>query len=126
MRYSRNLTGVTIQVRVRDAKQGFAWYAKLLGRPADVEPDPGISEWELVPTCWLQVVKGEPIAGAGPIRLGVADIELERTYIQEQMEIQMTEVERLDDVVAWCNFTDPDGNPLGLYQDLTESGHLRD
>jgi catechol 2,3-dioxygenase-like lactoylglutathione lyase family enzyme len=126
VRYSRNLTGVTIQVRVPDAELGFAWYEKLLGRPPDFEADATFKEWELVELCWLQVAKGEPAVGAGPLRLGVGDVERERTYVQEQMGVEISEVERLEGVAAWCSFSDPFGNQLGLFEDLAESPHLRD
>lgn len=120
MRYSRNLTGVTIQVRVPDAAEGFAWYEELLGRPPDYAPSPDVREWELVQECWLQVLEGTPAVGSGPLRLGVGDIELERRYIQAALGIAVSEIERLEGVAAWCTFTDPFGNHLGLFQDLSD------
>ena len=120
MRYSRNLTGVTIQIRVPNGPQGFAWYEELLGRPADREPSPDVRGWELVQECWLQVVEGDPAAGSGPVRLGVGDIELERRYIEEAMGVSVSEIERVEGEMAWCTFSDPFGNRLGLFQDLSD------
>jgi len=52
------------------------------------------------------------------LRLGVADIEAERKRIQEELHIEVSEIERIEGLAAWCNFTDPFGNRLGLFQDL--------
>ena len=112
--------GVTIQVRVRDYAGGVSWYERLLGRPPDFVPHGGFGEWELVPDCWLQLAEGEPASGSGPIRLGVDDLDAERTRVETELGVVVDESlsGRLDDIVRWCTFTDPFGNRVGFFEDL--------
>lgn len=78
------------------------------------------AEWEVIPNLWLQVAEGEPAVGAGAFRFGVADIKAERDRINQDLNVEVSNVEGLDGVPAlWCNFEDPFGNRLGLYQDIS-------
>ena len=45
-------------------------------------------EWELVPGCWLQLAEGEPMAGSGPLRLGVCDIDKERHRVIAELNVE--------------------------------------
>lgn len=115
---NRKLPAVTYQVRVTDFEKGRAWYEKLLKRPPDFEPVDGFIEWELIPHSWLQVAKGTPAPGSGPLRIGVTDIEKERERIIRELDVEVSEIETLEGVASWCNFQDPFGNRLGLFQEL--------
>ncbi len=113
------LTGVTFQVRVSNYEKGMKWYKTLFNRKADFIPHEGFAEWELLKGTWLQVVKGEPTKDNGPLRLGVEDIYVERNRLINQLEIEIEEVNTREGVpAAWCSFKDPDGNRLGLFQEL--------
>jgi hypothetical protein len=68
---------MTVQVRVSDFEKGLDWYKILLGKEPDFVPHEGFAEWELIPGSWLQMAKGKPTEGNGPLRLGVTDIESE-------------------------------------------------
>jgi predicted enzyme related to lactoylglutathione lyase len=122
-------TGLTIQVRVGDRAAGLAWYTRLLGRPPDLDHASAsgdtsaagnVMEWELQPNCWLQLAPGVPAGGFGPLRLGVRDIEEARPRVAEALGIAISPIQRIEGVAAWCDFTDPFGNRLGLVQDLSD------
>ncbi|WP_164669770.1 VOC family protein [Virgibacillus doumboii] len=113
-------TGVTFQVRIADYEQGMGWYEKLFNRKPDFIPHEDFAEWEIVPDAWLQVAKGNPTEGNGPLRLGVEDIEKERERLMNELDIEIESVNTREGVpAAWCSFEDPYGNRIGLYQDLT-------
>jgi hypothetical protein len=51
------------------------------------------------------------------VRFGVSDLAAERRALIEQ-GIEVSAITGKAGVVAWCQFGDPFGNPLGLFQDL--------
>lgn len=53
----------------------------------------------------------------GIFRIGVPDIHGERSRLVD-MRLTPTDVKEVPDVVAYCDFRDPDGNQLGLYEVL--------
>ncbi|HET7657056.1 MAG TPA: VOC family protein [Bacillales bacterium] len=111
---------MTMQFRVLDHEEGARWYEKLFGRPADFVPHEDFAEWELMPGCWLQVAKGEPTEGSGPLRLGVEDIEEERERLISEFGIEPSPIESREGVpVKWCTFSDPWGNRLGFFEELS-------
>ncbi|AVQ97745.1 ornithine monooxygenase [Oceanobacillus iheyensis] len=112
-------TGVTFQVKITDYEKGIKWYEKLFNRKPDFIPHGDFAEWEIVPNTWLQVAKGEPTNGNGPLRLGVEDIENERRRLVEVLNIEIESVNTREGVpAAWCSFEDPYGNRIGLYQEI--------
>lgn len=50
-------------------------------------------------------------------QVGVADIDTARKQLLD-VGVPAGEVEVLEGAAAWCDFPDPFGNPLGLFQDL--------
>jgi catechol 2,3-dioxygenase-like lactoylglutathione lyase family enzyme len=123
MKQPLEVTGITVQVRVSDLDVGQAWYAALLGRPPDLEPGDDASEWEILPKCWLYVALGAA-GGSGALHLGVADVAAERKRLQDALGVAIPEVQRIEGEVAWCEFEDPFGNRLGLFEDLADSTNL--
>lgn len=115
-----NIIGVTNQVKVNDFREGRDWYVKLLGRLPDFMASDDFHEWEIVPGSWLQVAEGNPQTGNGPIRFGVTNLQQERERLTQELDVQVSEIEKVEGVVAWVNFTDPFGNKLGFFQDLSE------
>jgi catechol 2,3-dioxygenase-like lactoylglutathione lyase family enzyme len=116
--------GVTFQVRVPDFEAGLRFYAKLLGREPDLVPHGGFAEWEIVPNAWLQVGEGQPEIGR-PIRFGVEDIRNERERLASELGVEVSEIEIVHvadsgAIACWCDFEDPFGNRLGLFQDLSK------
>ncbi len=106
-------TSVTIGVPVRDLDAARAWYERVLGKVADIEPDPGIVEFEVHPGSWLQLYVGDRTV----FRIGVKDVEAARDRLVT-MGIGVGPIERVEGVIAFVEFSDPDGNHLSLYQVL--------
>jgi len=108
---------MTIQVRVSDFDMGRNWYRTLLNKEPDFEPHEDFAEWELIPGCWLQVAKGEPATGSGPLRLGVRNLEQERERIVKSLAVEPFEIFAREEVpVKWGTFADPWGNRIGLFE----------
>lgn len=112
---------MTMQIRVSEFEKGQHWYTTLLKREPDFMPHEGFAEWELIPGCWLQVAEGDPSINSGPIRLGVIDIEEERSRIQEELGVENFDLHSRDEVpVKWATFSDPWGNRLGFFEYKSE------
>jgi catechol 2,3-dioxygenase-like lactoylglutathione lyase family enzyme len=113
------LKSVTFGITVEDLDAATAWYTRLLGVEPEIEPDQGIIEFCLLPGVWLQLSEGaaSTIQGGASINLQVADIEAGREALK-RMGIKAGPVERIEDVVALCDFSDLDGRPLSLVQVL--------
>ncbi len=114
------VNAMTIQFRVSDIEQGVAFYQHLLGRAPDLDTTPTFKEWEIFPNCWVQVTIG-PSPMQTRLRLGVDDVESARRWVMATLGVDASEVERIDGLVAWCNFDDPWGNPIGLFEDLAKA-----
>lgn len=113
-----NIESHTMQSRVSDIQSAIEWYERLLERRPDFMPDESIAEWQLYPGSWLVVIAARPDAGRNRIRFGVSDLSGERARVQA-LGISVTEPVTLPGVVRYCDFEDPDGNRLGLFQDLS-------
>ncbi|MCM3758230.1 VOC family protein [Sporosarcina aquimarina] len=108
---------MTIQVRVANLNKAQKWYETLLNKNPDSVPHEGFAEWELIKGCWLQVAEGTPSEGSGPIRLGVMDIEKERSRIVKELKIEPFEIFSREEVpVKWGTFSDPWGNRIGFFE----------
>jgi catechol 2,3-dioxygenase-like lactoylglutathione lyase family enzyme len=106
-------TSITVGLPVRDLDAARGWYERVLGRVADIEPVPGIVEFEVHPGSWLQLHDGDQTV----FRIGVKDVGAARSRLL-QSGIEVGPVERVEGVIAFCEFSDPDGNRLSLYQVL--------
>ena len=109
----RETTSVTVGLPARDLNAARAWYERVLGKVADIEPVPGILEFEVHPGSWLQLHDGDRTV----FRIGVKDVEAARGRLAT-MGIDVGPIERIEAVIAFFEFADPDGNLLSLYQVL--------
>lgn len=107
-------TSVTIGVPVRDLAVSREWYRQLLGQAPDLEPVPGIAEYE-VAGVWVQLMEGEPPGGSWTLRIGVTDLDGERDRLRS-LGIEAGEVQTVPGVISYFVFRDPDGNRLSWYQ----------
>jgi len=107
---------VTVGVPVASIVDAEAWYLNLLGSDVEVlKPFPGVVEFKVAPGVWLQIFEtdGQQTSGA-IVRFLVDDIEA--TQIQRaDVGINTGEAIEIPNVVVFSEFTDPDGNALGLY-----------
>jgi lactoylglutathione lyase len=110
-------TSITVGVPVSDLDGAKRWYEQILGIGPGIEPVRGIHEYEVSKGCWLQLFEGEPSSSENVFRIGVEDVERERERLLS-LGVPVQETERVEGVIAFCDFVDPDGNCLSLYQVL--------
>ena len=110
-----NLTSVTIGVPVKSLAKASRWYEQSLGLEAHIDPASGIREYELLPGCWLQLSETDPTSSEHCVLLGVTELEAERARLVEN-GVEVGEVQRVEGVISFFDFKDPDGNNLGLYR----------
>ncbi|OMC07927.1 VOC family protein [Mycolicibacterium fortuitum] len=94
-----------------------AWYARLLGREPDLQPVPGVAEWQLTATAWLQVVTDAAGAGRTAVRFGVDDIEDTAARLRSY-GVQTGDPQVIADMVAVIDVSDPDGNEVSFVAEL--------
>ncbi|MBO3751007.1 VOC family protein [Streptosporangiaceae bacterium NEAU-GS5] len=107
-------TSVTVGVLVGDLPAASRWYQTVfeLDGPS-VEPVEGIVEY-LIGGCWLQLAEAPPDPGGWVFRVGVPDVQAEHARL-ETLGISAGPIHRVDDVIEYFEFTDPDGNRLSFY-----------
>lgn len=110
-----NLTSVTIGVPVRSIQEASRWYERCLELQGHINPAPDIREYELLPGCWLQLAETEPARSEHCMLLGVSDLEGERERLM-RLGVEVGEIQRVEGVIAFVDFKDPDCNNLGLYR----------
>lgn len=111
------LTSVTVGIPVTDLAAAAAWYRRLLYARAEIEPADGIHEFDVLPGCWLQLSEGKTSGPEHLFQIGVEDLEAARRRLLS-LGIAVAEPERVNGVIAFCDFADPDGNRLSLYEVL--------
>jgi hypothetical protein len=52
----------TVGLPVTELKRAVEWYRQLLGEVEEVNPAPGVREFQIVPSGWLQLLKVNPLA----------------------------------------------------------------
>ncbi len=108
------ITTVMAQVAVADYPAALAWYEKLMDRPADRFPMPGLAEWLVTAGGGFQVFDAPERAGQTALVLEVGDIEADRrACLARGLEVS--------DIASgtsshFAHLTDPDGNPVVLSQ----------
>ncbi len=112
------ITSVTIGISADKFEEAVSWYKKILGPRETIQPVPGIAEFELSSGAWLQVFQTKKVlAGDSVVRLGVENIDVESTRLKN-LGITVSDIERIEGVIAMFDFVDPFGNKLSLYQVL--------
>ncbi|MBS1911397.1 MAG: VOC family protein [Bacteroidetes bacterium] len=111
-----NIESVTLVIEVPELGAAAAWFEAVLQRNPDVEPVPWIKEYNLAGACWLQIVQTDkPTDRRCILRLGTPDIVSEHSRLAS-LGIEMSEITEVPDVIYRCDFFDPYGNKITLYQ----------
>jgi hypothetical protein len=110
--------GLTIQLWVYDLDAATSWYERLLERHPRVSPCTDVKEWELTPDTHLQISASKEKGQVSRLRLGVKSLERERKRLVKELDIEIDGLGKEEGESAWCNFDDPWGNRIGIYQDL--------
>jgi predicted enzyme related to lactoylglutathione lyase len=107
---------VTVGVPVASIVDAEAWYLSLLGSEVEVlRPFPGVVEFKVAPGVWLQIFEADEQQETGAVvRFLVDDIEATQV-LHATVGINSGEAVEVPNVVSFSEFTDPDGNALGLY-----------
>jgi hypothetical protein len=108
-----NFSGFTTRLRVPDVAAGLTFHEDLTGRAPDSSPHVDFCEGELQSAAWFQLGQGK-VTEAYPLRFAVRDIAAEVSRMPARFEITCSEILRVPEVVAWCNFEDPWDNRLGI------------
>jgi len=115
------VTDVTVSIPVQGVSDAARWYKRLFGEVHQIEPATDIIELEITKGVWLQLTQEEnpqEESNKHVLRLGVTDIEKTVTNLKA-LGIQVGTINRIEHLIAWCNFQDPYGNRLSLYQYLS-------
>jgi hypothetical protein len=111
--------GAAVDVAVIDLEAAERFYAVLMGRPHDLRPRPDQREWRLhqEPEVVLRLTSQPGSAGKTTAAIGVRDLAAERARLAEAWP-DLPPVQEKPGVIAVLRLTDPDGNPVTLWQDL--------
>lgn len=107
---------ITVGVPVASIAKAEAWYLNLLGSDVEViKPFPGVVEFKVAPGVWLQIFETDGQQPTGAIvRFLVDDMNAAQGQ-RTNVGINTGEAIEVPSVVTFSEFSDPDGNALGLY-----------
>lgn len=102
-------------VPVAELARSTAWYARLFGRPCDIDVNEREVMWRVGEAAWLYLIHDEARAGAGLVAISVADLEAAVAELG-QREVATGRIEREGDAGVKSVVVDPDGNAIALVQ----------
>jgi predicted enzyme related to lactoylglutathione lyase len=111
---------VTIGVPVHDLEAAVAWYTSAfkLGEPAQI-PLEGLIEFNLGPF-WLQLVLAPQLAGHEGLSVNISVEDAAEEHARfTKLGLQVSELQRIADVVDFFELTDMDGNKIGFVTELS-------
>jgi catechol 2,3-dioxygenase-like lactoylglutathione lyase family enzyme len=108
-------THVLAVAPVTDIETSVAWYERLMGRPADARPMPGLADWHVAPYGWIQVFQSPEHAGSTLLNLVVDDLD---TALSDLADRGLTAgpVQPGSRKVRFAAVHDPDGNRVTLVE----------
>ena len=107
-------------LRVADYAAAYDWYARLLGRPADMFPHDSEAVWRLTPSCSIYVVQDPGRAGRGLVTLALDDLDAHERRLRET---GLAFAEQVDgSAPRRLVVKDVDGNTLTFFQDPAPPG----
>lgn len=108
-------TKVLAVVPVSDFDATVSWYERFFGRPADARPMPGLADWHVSDTAWVQVFRDPGRAGRTLLNFAVDDMA---THIAELSGrgIGVGEVTTTSKNAKLAPVADPEGNSITLIE----------
>jgi predicted enzyme related to lactoylglutathione lyase len=100
---------------VSDRDRAASWYARLLGRAADMLPNDAEAAWQLTASASLYLRANPGEAGHGVLTLVVADLDTELKQLAAR-GIAAGAVNQVGDAGRKCVIIDADGNSVELVQ----------
>ncbi len=111
--------GMTFMLRTGPTGEAVAFYRELLGRDPDYSPHQDFHEWQVRPDAWLQVATEARDITPSSFRLRFQVHDLATAVVRLRARgVEVHEPTTLPGVVAFTDFADPWGNPLGFYQEV--------
>jgi glyoxylase I family protein len=110
------INSFTVGLPVTDLTTAIEWYRRLLGNAEEINPAPGVWEFRIVPSGWLQLFEGE-VSGPNPaiVRFESDDIEGSR-QLALSLGTDVTEIKTVPEAVKYFEFRDPFSNQLSFYE----------
>jgi lactoylglutathione lyase len=106
----------TVGLPVTELKRAVEWYRQLLGEVDEVNPAPGVWEFQIVPSGWLQLFESEiNEPNQSVMRFESHDIEASR-MLASSLSINVDQIETVPEAVRYFEFRDPFGNRLSFYE----------
>ncbi|MGV3490370.1 MAG: VOC family protein [Devosia sp.] len=107
-----SVQGIYASASVKDFQAGLAWYTKLMGRPADDQPFPGMAQWRNMGAAGLQLWQDDARAGTGHMTIVVPVMEVEKRRLADA-GLNVLE-EASGDFGKIAHLVDPEGNRINI------------
>jgi lactoylglutathione lyase len=106
----------TVGLPVTDLNSAIEWYRRLLGEVEEINPAPGVWEFQIISSGWLQLFESK-IYRPNPavVRFESDDIEASRMQALS-LDTDVGEIETVPGTVRYFEFPDPFGNRLSFYE----------
>src|SRR6476620_7650229 len=105
----------TVGLPVTELKRAVEWYRQLLGEVEEVNPAPGVWEFQIVPSGWLQLFESEiNEANKSVIRFESHDIEASR-MLASSLSINIDQIETIPGAVRSFELRDQFDNRFSFY-----------
>ena len=106
----------TVGLPVTDMNSAVEWYRRLLGEVEEINPAPGVWEFQIVPSGWLQLFESEiNEPNQSVVRFESHDIEASR-MLASTLSTNVDQIETVPEAVRYFEFRDPFGNRLSFYE----------
>ncbi|WP_099826273.1 VOC family protein [Oceaniglobus indicus] len=106
---------VFISIHAADFIAQSDWWARLISRPRDRVPMPSCHEWDLTGHVLFQVLDSAEGHGRATVTMHVPDLDAEIARLTT-VGIDLPEPVTIEgfDTLRYVEFTDPEGNTVGL------------
>jgi predicted enzyme related to lactoylglutathione lyase len=106
----------TVGLPVADLKRAVEWYRRLLGQVEELDPAPGVCEFQIISSGWLQLFEGEANgSNQAVVRFESGDLEANRV-LAVSLGTDVGEIKTAPEAVRYFEFRDPFGNRLSFYE----------
>jgi len=110
------IKSVTIGLPVTNMDNAKKWYRNLLGKVEEMEPAPGVMEFRLTPTTWIQLFEVKT-SQHNPTVMRFESDDIKASHeLALRIAKEVTKIESVPEVVSYFDFKDPFGNALSFYQ----------
>jgi predicted enzyme related to lactoylglutathione lyase len=106
----------TVGLPVTNLNSAVEWYRRLLGKVDETNPAPGVWEFQIISSGWLQLFESETnVSNSAIVRFESDDIEASR-LLTVSLGTNVSEIETAIGAVRFFEFRDPFGNQLSFYE----------